>query len=248
MEFAGVQNLLLRAVSVMLNRIVHSRENAQCVHLHRGSWIYEPGAKHDRVYFPNSATLSMMAMTCDGATLELGLVGCEGFTGLSSVLGKGVDQLGCWVQQEGTVWQFPRDIFARDASLADSAAMRAYLAYRMSELQQLALCQQFHSATQRLCRWLLTVSDQVKATQIPTTQEAVSSMIGVSRPVISALVETLESMQLASHERGCITLVDKSGLERMSCECYRLVRHARREYLDELMISAGIEDLSGCPL
>ncbi|GKS58083.1 hypothetical protein YTPLAS18_16100 [Nitrospira sp.] len=246
-SFSDAQNLLLRAVSVALNGKPSLDGGAQCVRLDRGRWLYEPGMKHDRVYFPGSASLSMVAMTRDGATLELGVVGCEGFTGLSSVLGKGLDPLGCWVQQEGTAWQFGGDVFARDASLGDSAAIRAYLAFRLSELQQLALCQQFHSATQRLCRWLLTVSDQIKARQIPTTQEGISCMIGVSRPVISNLVETLESMHLARHERGCITLLEQSGLERMSCECYRLIRCARSEYLAELTLSAGIEDLSGYP-
>ena len=247
-QVSRTRNILLQAVAAMLNGIASSDGGAQCVRLSRGVWVYEPGVKHDRVYFPGSASLSMVATTRDGASLELGVVGCEGFTGLSSVLGKGLEPLGCWVQQEGTAWELPGDVFAREGALADSAPMRAYLAFRLSELQQLALCQQFHNATQRLCRWLLTVSDQIKSMQVPTTQEGISSMIGVSRPVISSLVETLESMHLARHERGCITLLQKSGLERLSCECYRLIRRARSEYLSELMMTAGIEDVSGCPL
>jgi CRP-like cAMP-binding protein len=99
-----------------------------------------------------------------------------------------------------------------------------YLHTLIVVLSQSGACNRFHSIRQRLCRWLLTSQDRAQSTEIKSTQELLSQMLGVNRGSASQAASALQRAGLISYRRGRITILDRSGLETAACECYRLVK------------------------
>lgn len=68
--------------------------------------------------------------------------------------------------------------------------------------------------------------DQSGSREFPITHEFLAQMLGVSRPSVTVAVADLQMKGLLSYHRGSMTIVDRPGLERASCECYEVI-HAR---------------------
>jgi hypothetical protein len=78
-----------------------------------------------------------------------------------------------------------------------------------------------------LCRWLLISLDRVGDNELVMTQELIANMLGVRREGVTAAASKLQKMGLISYVRGRITVHDRPALERLTCECYEVVK---REY------------------
>ncbi len=89
---------------------------------------------------------------------------------------------------------------------------------------QTAACNRLHHIEARLCRWLLMSSDGVGSDDLALTQEYLAAMLGVRRAGVSETVGRVEERGLVRHSRGRIKVVDRAGLERCACECYRIVK------------------------
>jgi CRP-like cAMP-binding protein len=81
-----------------------------------------------------------------------------------------------------------------------------------------------HSVEKRLCRWLLLTRDRVPSDELLMTQEFIAHMLGVRREGVTAAAHHLQKAGLIHYARGHITILDRSGLEAATCECYRVVR------------------------
>jgi CRP-like cAMP-binding protein len=97
----------------------------------------------------------------------------------------------------------------------------------VEQIQQLAACHALHQAEGRLARWLLQSHDYAGANVLDLTQDFVSEMIGVRRTTVTELAQALQKEGLIKSSRGRVTILDRSGLERRCCECYRAVAEAR---------------------
>ena len=56
-------------------------------------------------------------------------------------------------------------------------------------------------------------------------------MLAVRRPGVTVAIGELERMKLIGHRYGKITILDKRGLEKAACECYRTVKDRERQLL-----------------
>lgn len=203
----------------------------ESVTLERGAVLgmtYEPV---EYAYFPKEAVMSLVGTTLDGLGVEIGMVGREGYLGLPILFGKPVHMYQTIVEFPGTAYRVPGAIL-RDA-LHESRSLREHLlrhsSVRFAQLSQSAVCHRFHPLEQRLCRWLLSVHDRLRTNEIRLTHELLADLIGGRRPTINTIMNELKKSGVVEYRRGSLVILDRKALERLSCECYRVIAQEIRE-------------------
>lgn len=191
------------------------------------------GQKIQNVYFPLTGMISLVTELKDGTSLESMTVGCEGFAGLSLFHGVNTTLTMAMCQIEGEFLRLPAESFT--GLLADtpqlSLLLHRYAQFAHEVVAQSAACNSMHLIEQRCARWLLISSDAVGTEDFGLTHEFLSQMLAVRRPGVTVAIGELERMKLIGHRYGKITILDKKGLEKAACECYRTVKDRERELL-----------------
>jgi len=96
----------------------------------------------------------------------------------------------------------------------------------MRQVLQGAACNRLHSMEERCARWLLMTHDRAGEDTFPLTQEFLSNMLGVRRATVNVATGMLKKAGFIRYVRGNITVVDRTGLESASCECYQAIIRA----------------------
>jgi CRP-like cAMP-binding protein len=185
------------------------------------------------VYFPLTGMISLVTELKDGTSLESMTVGHEGFAGLSLFHGVSTTPTMAMCQIEGAFLRLSAESFTQ---LLPSAPQLALLLHRYAQfahevVAQSAACNSMHLIEQRCARWLLISSDAVASRQLGLTHEFLSQMLAVRRPGVTVAIGELEKLKLIEHRYGKISILDKNGLEKVACECYRTVKNRERELL-----------------
>jgi CRP-like cAMP-binding protein len=180
----------------------------------------------DHIFFPDSGVVSVVAVYADGSIIEMATVGREGCTGFQAILGAKESSVRFLVQIPGSVTKMSCAAFTR-AMKSMPAFRNLMYAYVHAFLEQVLVsvaCNGSHSLRERLARWLLMMRDRSDDDTLRITQNLLAEMLGVQRPTITNAVRELESADLIAPARRQITILDRQGLMRASCECYQLVR------------------------
>jgi CRP-like cAMP-binding protein len=190
--------------------------------------LEQPNAPPTHVYFPWGGVCSLTTVMRDGRIVEVGTIGNEGMAGMSVYFGGTLPDLLTVVQVEGPGAHLMRaGVFAaemrRQGPLYD--LIRSYSQALLTLIMQSAACNGLHAVDERCARWLLMAHDRV-GPSIALTQEYLASMLGVRRSSVTEVAKRLQSADLIKYSRGHITVLDRGGLERLSCECYGVVRAA----------------------
>jgi CRP-like cAMP-binding protein len=125
------------------------------------------------------------------------------------------------------------DVLEQEAE-KDSPLRRLLLRYNMAFLMQISqsvACNGLHPLQQRCCRWLLITLDRMESNVVPLTHEFLAIMLGVRRASVTDVLYPLHQLGLVSNGRGAITILDRAGLEKLSCECYRKTRDDFDQFL-----------------
>lgn len=189
--------------------------------------LQEAGEPPEYVYFPTSGIISVLTVMENGMMIEFATVGREGTTGVPVFLGMGDTNMALISQVPGEALRMKRDDFREQLSRNPGfdAAMRHYSGVMLALVAQSAACNRAHHVDERCARWLLMTHDQSASDTFPITQEFLAQMLGVSRPSVTISANSLQSAGLISYNRGEMTIVNRAGLEKASCECYG-VTHA----------------------
>src|SRR5215207_7060689 len=100
-----------------------------------------------------------------------------------------------------------------------------YVAALIAHVLQSVACHALHTVEARLARWLLLFQDRVDgAAALPITQELLAEVLGVQRTTVTAAARLLQQAGLIAYKWGSVTVLDRAGLERVSCECYGVIR------------------------
>jgi len=191
-----------------------------------GEVLYESGGQLQHVYFPTTAILSLHYVMENGATAEIAGVGNEGLLGISLFMGGNTTPSRATVQTGGHGYRLSGPLMMEEFNRA-GPMMRLMLRYTqalMTQISQTAVCNRHHSVEQQLCRWLLLTLDRLPSSELTMTQELIASMLGVRREGITETAGNLQREGLISYRRGHITVLDRSGLESHTCECYGVVK------------------------
>lgn len=190
-----------------------------------GEIIYQPNAPVSDVYFPNSGIVSLLAGDDERTTLEVGLVGKEGMVGLGIFLGVDSSLNRAVVQGAGSAMKMKAAAFRKESyNGAFSRLLRRYSHSVLTQIQQSAVCNQFHSVNARLARWLLMTHDRMGDDEFQLTQEFLSNMLGVRREGVSKAASELQKRKMITYSRGRLKVLDRAGLEAASCTCYQIIR------------------------
>ncbi|MCC5665355.1 Crp/Fnr family transcriptional regulator [Nostoc sp. CHAB 5784] len=178
------------------------------------------------VYFLNYGVASMLTVLTDGSAIEVATVGNEGMVGLPVFLGADRIPGECFIQVPGSGLRMRVDAFKTHVTATSPLhdLLQRYTQALFNQIAQSAACNRLHSIEQRLCRWLLMTADRVETGTFPLTQEFLSKMLGVNRSSVSLSASILQKAGLIEYIRGQMTILDRSGLEATTCECYQVVR------------------------
>jgi CRP-like cAMP-binding protein len=191
-----------------------------------GQIVYEVGARIEHVYFPVNCLISLLTAVDRRRTLEVGMVGNEGMTGMPFVLGIGESGVRALVQGAGSALSMPaapfRIEFDRNQPLRQ--ALFRYTYALMAQISQTAACNRFHEAEARLARWLLMTRERVGSDEYPLTHEFLAHMLGVRRGGVTEAASALKRRGLIEYHRGKIRILDAKRLKASSCSCYQIVK------------------------
>jgi CRP-like cAMP-binding protein len=221
---APKQNRLLAALSaVELKRL---RRHLEPVDLPLGDVVYESGRRQDHVYFPTTCIVSLLYVLENGASAEIAVVGNEGVVGISLFMGGETTPSRAVVQTAGCAYRLPGEImkveFDRGGGMQH--LMLRYTQALITQMTQTAVCNRHHTVDQQLCRWLLLSLDRLQVPELKMTQELIANMLGVRREGVTEAAGKLQDAGVISYRRGHIKVLDRPKLEKMSCECYEVVR------------------------
>jgi CRP-like cAMP-binding protein len=196
------------------------------VHLSQGRTIYEAGELANYVYFPSSGLVALLSATAEGETVEVGMVGSEGTTGVPLIMHARNTPLRAVVQVPMLALCAEARVIQKEVQQGGRLAeiLICYAHTVFAQLAQSAVCNRFHTAEQRLCRWLLSARDRVTDDTLALTQESLAATLGTQRSMVSTALTELQKNQLIRYSRGSITILDRMGLTASACECYEALK------------------------
>src|SRR5476649_842484 len=224
------QNHLLNALSPAARERLYP--HLELVEMPLGKVLYESGDVLRHVYFPTDSIVSLLYVMEDGASAEIAVVGNEGLIGVALFMGGETTTNRAIVQSAGAAYRLAgqrlKDEFHRNGQM--QILLLRYTQALITQMAQTAVCNRHHSVDQQLCRWLLLSIDRLSSNHLIMTQELIANMLGVRREGVTEAAGKLQHAGVISYRRGHIKVLDRTKLERLSCECYEVVRResARR--------------------
>lgn len=205
------------------------------VELSDGDVLCESGKHMRHIYFIESGLISFLTSVGGHASVEVGLVGSEGVAGLPLFLGVSISPVRMLVQAAGAALRMNAEAFHRELKTSPvlQRELNQYLYAFMAQVAQTAACNRHHVLGARLARRLLMTLDRLHSNEFHLTQEFLAHMLGVRRVGVTGAAGQLQEKKLISYRRGNITILDRKGLERASCRCYRDVNNIRERMLSE---------------
>jgi CRP-like cAMP-binding protein len=191
-----------------------------------GMSVYESGDVQRFIYFPTNSIVSLLYVLKDGASAEIAVVGNEGAIGVSLFMGGETTPSRAVVQSEGFAYKLSsralKEEFDRHGHMLQ--LLLRYTQSLITQMAQTAVCNRHHSVDQQLCRWLLLSLDRLSGSSLRMTQELIANMLGVRREGVTTAAGKLQRLGVIRYRRGRITVIDRSKLEQLSCECYAVVK------------------------
>lgn len=223
-QYKPQQNHLLAALPAE----VQSRlfPNLELIDMPYGMVLYKSGDTMRHVYFPVDAIVSLLYVMENGASAEVSVVGNEGFVGMALLMGGDSTPSQAMVQSAGHAYRLAASLFKEEFHRHSEMQilLLRYTQALITQMTQTSVCNRHHSIEQQLCRWLLLCLDRVPGDQLYMTQELMSNMLGVRREGITEAAGNLQKKGAIEYGRGRITVLDRRVIEKLSCECYAVVR------------------------
>ncbi len=215
--------LLLALPSSNLKRLMPELEQIRC---QRSQILMDADSSFDHVYFPDSGVVSVVAVYANGSIIEMATIGREGCTAVQAIFGAKRSSSRLLVQLPGSAAKMSRVAFTRamGSMPAFRTLMYAYVNAFLEQVMVSVACNGAHSLKERLARWLLMMRDRGDDDALQITQDLLADMLGVQRPTVTNAAKELERAGLIARGRRQVTIRDRQGLVKASCECYQLVR------------------------
>lgn len=197
--------------------------------------LHEAGERFKSVYFVNSGLCSVLTVQPDGKSVEVGLIGKEGFVGLPMVVGFHSSPTRVVAQADGTAYRM--DAGSLKQVLLHCPVLERELhrfAQRLAmQSTQIAACNRLHDVEERLARWLLMSQERIGSDRLPLTQEFLGQMLGTRRSTVSLAASLLQKAGMITYTRGNVTILDRGKLEEAACDCYGIIQLQLRNWQAE---------------
>jgi CRP-like cAMP-binding protein len=217
----SLSSTALEQISGKLEHIEHPRK----------AMIAEKDQPFNYAYFPDEGMVSIVLVTPEGIPIEVGTVGKEGFVGIPILLGADISDRKLYSQVPGHGWSMDTGDFRKAVNEIGELRnlCQLFTLTMINQISQTAACNRLHTIEERCARWLLLAHDRDTSRRVDLTQEFLSMMLGVRRSGVNIAVRTLEKAGLIEHGRGFVRILDRKGMEQVSCGCYDEVKHYFRQ-------------------
>jgi CRP-like cAMP-binding protein len=208
---------------------------AEFVRLKLHQVLYEAGETIKSGYFVNEGLISVLSVQPDGKSVEVGLLGNEGFTGLPLLVGYRSSPTRVMTQGDGTAYRVDAAALlqlVRQYPALEIQLQRFGLRLAM-QTTQIAACNRLHDVEERLARWILMSRDRIVSDTLPLTQEFLAQMLGTRRSSVTVAAGILQKAGLISYTRGTVRIVNRPELENAACDCYGIVQRQLSDWEEE---------------
>ncbi|HWY60151.1 MAG TPA: Crp/Fnr family transcriptional regulator [Terriglobales bacterium] len=203
------------------------RPHLEAVELPQYEILHEPGGKIEFAHFLNEGMTSLVALSADGRSVEVGITGREGMVGMPIMVGMLRGTFRAIIQMSGTGSRIRSEVLQTILPCAPKlrSELSRFALMQGMQVAQLAACNRLHDIDQRLARWLLMCQDRVDSKLLPLTHEFLAQMLGTGRPSVTLAAGVLESNGLIENLRGTVRVLNRKNLEQAACECYGVIQH-----------------------
>ncbi|MGZ5095624.1 MAG: Crp/Fnr family transcriptional regulator [Burkholderiales bacterium] len=218
------QNALLAALSAA--ECERLSNDLELVPLTLGQVLYEAGQTMSHAYFPIDCIVSLLYVMKNGESAEIAIVGNEGVIGIALFMGGESTQSRGIVQNAGHAFRLKAQVL-KDEFHSGGALNRLLLMFAsalITQMVQTAACNRHHPIDKQLCRWMLLSLDRLPSNRISMTEKLIGNMLGLSSADVTKATNVLQKAGLIHYNAGEITVLDRSGVEKRSCECYDVVK------------------------
>nr|WP_241973668.1 Crp/Fnr family transcriptional regulator [Aliidiomarina shirensis] len=218
------QNHLLASLPAEI--IARFTPHLRLVKLQLGQCLYESGDELKHVFFPTNSVISLLYIMENGDSAEMSVIGNDGIIGIALFMGGESMPNRAVVQSSGNAYQLPGGILKQEFLRHGDfhGVLLRYTQSLMTQMAQTAVCNRHHSIEQQLCRWLLLSLDRTPSNVLIMTQELIASMLGVRRERVAIAAGKLQKLGIIEYHRGRLTILARTKLEKLSCECYQVVK------------------------
>jgi CRP-like cAMP-binding protein len=188
--------------------------------------LHEPTQNIEFVYFPNRGMVSQVVVTKDGRTVEVGVVGSEGYVGAGLAAGMSRSSVREIIQIAGDGFRLMGSALERILRTAPQLQLilSRHAGLQGMQVAQTAACNRLHDIQQRLSRWLLMTQDRVNLGVLPITHDFIATMMGTDRSTVSLAAAVLQKKGIIEYVRGAVKIVNRRKLQSSACECYGVIR------------------------
>jgi CRP-like cAMP-binding protein len=188
--------------------------------------LHEAGDQVKSGYFVNAGLQSVLAVQPDGKSVEVGLIGKEGFVGVPIVDGFRTSSTRVVTQADGSAYRINADTLGEMLPRCPHLERELHrFGHRLAmQATQIAACNRLHEVNERLARWLLMSHERIGTDKMPLTQEFLAQMLGTRRSSVSVAAGMLQKAGMITYTRGNVTIVDKPKLEDAACDCYEVIQ------------------------
>jgi CRP-like cAMP-binding protein len=206
------------------------------VHLKLHHVLHEAGQTIQSGYFLNEGMISILAVHSDGKSVEVGLIGKEGFAGLPLLVGFRTSPTRLITQGDGSAYRCDAETLRQMVREIPALAMQMHRFGQILAMQttQIAACNRLHEVGARLARWILMTQDRIGSTRLPLTQEFLAQMLGTRRASVTVAAGALQKEGMIAYTRGSVTILDPQKLADKACDCYAIVQRQLREWEKEV--------------
>jgi CRP-like cAMP-binding protein len=223
-EGKPIRNKLLLAVRDEEFRLI--RPHLQFVNLPHHLSLHQPHRIVEFAHFPNEGLISLVVELKNGKSVEAGLLGKDGASGMPAVLGLSRSPLREVVQIAGNGFRVRvstlREILQSAPQI--QVVLSRYAAGLAMQVAQTAACNRLHKIEERLARWLLIAQDRLESGSVPITHDFLATMLGTDRPSVTLAAGVLQKKGIIAYMRGSVKILNRKRLEQFACECYAVVR------------------------
>ena len=225
----------IRTTSIKKNQLLGALEpearkliapHLQRVDYKLGHVVCEAGGHIEHAYFPEGSVLSLLTVLENGSAIETANIGREGAFGLFAAMYSRVSFNRALVQLEGPMVRCPIKVL-QTAFHSSNHIQDLFVSFSetlLSQIQQTVACNAMHTTQERMCRWLLMMHDRAEGEDLAYTHEFLADILGNNRKSITLAAQNMQAAGLITYRRGRIQVLDRTGLENASCECYLIVK------------------------
>jgi CRP-like cAMP-binding protein len=218
-----VNNILL---SIPSGEFAAIRPHLEFMDLPQYFALHEPNQRLEHAWFLNSGMISLVVTSHTRQSVEVGVVGNEGFTPLQLVAGLRRNPHLAVVQIAGEGFRISAGTLLKLLPTAPDLqkALNRYAAIHGLQVAQTAGCNRLHDLEQRLSRWLLLTQDRVGSALLRITHDFLATMLGTDRPSVSLAAQSLQRKRIIEYTHGVVKILNRKCLEDSACECYSIIR------------------------